>query len=86
MELLEKWEEQDRKSKAGRKPLFSYRAIIILFWMHKDAKDNRYNAIARTLFAQMTPETARTSTSPGSPVTSGTGTDATGERSTGCSR
>jgi hypothetical protein len=57
VEEIQKWQKEDRKSAAGRKPIFSHRAIIILFWMHKDAQDSRYKAIARTLFAQMTPET-----------------------------
>lgn len=57
VELVQGWEAADRKSNAGRKPLFSYRAIFILLWMHKDDKDDRYNRIAQTLFAQTTPET-----------------------------
>lgn len=59
VELLERWENQDRKSKAGRKPLFSYRAIVILLWMHKEAGDDRYKRIAQTLYAQMTPATRK---------------------------
>lgn len=55
--VLESWRTTDRKSAAGRRPLFSDRAIIILFWMHKDAGNSRYKSIARTLYAQMTPET-----------------------------
>lgn len=57
VEALEKWAREDRKSNAGRKPLFSFRAVLVLYMMHMDAQDNRYNNIARTLFAQMTPET-----------------------------
>lgn len=57
VDKLEGWATAERKSNAGRKPHMSFRTVLILFMMHIDAGDNRYNAVARTLFAQMTPET-----------------------------
>ncbi|MFG6402532.1 hypothetical protein [Microbacterium sp. P04] len=57
VEALEGWAKDERKSNAGRKAKFSFRAVLILYLMHVDARDNRYNTIARTLFAQLTPET-----------------------------
>lgn len=56
-EDFEQWAAEKRKSKAGRKPKIPFRAVCILYIMHMDAGDNRFNAIARTLFAQSTPET-----------------------------
>lgn len=56
-EELERWANEQRKSKAGRKPLMSFRTVLILFAMHMDAGDQPYNRIAKTLFAQTTPET-----------------------------
>lgn len=57
VQALEKYDQEDRKSNAGRKPLFTFRAVLILYMMHIDDKNNRYDHIARTLYAQMTPET-----------------------------
>jgi len=57
VEKLEQAARAERKSNAGRKPHMSIRTVLILFIMHIDSGDNRYNAVARTLFAQMTPET-----------------------------
>lgn len=57
VEKVEGWAAAERKSNAGRKPHMSFRTVLILFMMHIDAGDNRYNAVARTLFAQMTPDT-----------------------------
>lgn len=57
VEKVEEWARAERKSNAGRKPHMSFRTVLVLYMMHIDAGDNRYNAVARTLFAQMTPET-----------------------------
>ncbi|MCR2813029.1 hypothetical protein [Microbacterium sp. zg.Y1084] len=57
IERLEQWSESRRKSKAGRKATMSFRTVLVLFIMHMDAGDQRYRAIAKTLFAQTTPET-----------------------------
>jgi len=54
---FEQWAKEKKKSKAGRKAKISFRAVCVLYMMHMDAGDNRFNAIARTLFAQSTPET-----------------------------
>lgn len=57
VEFLEKCQQEDRKSAAGRKPQLSFRAVLILLMMHIDGGDARYGTIARTLFAKTTPET-----------------------------
>ncbi|GAA5037707.1 hypothetical protein ACFQRL_14165 [Microbacterium fluvii] len=57
LDKLDAWARAERKSNAGRKPHMSFRTVLILFMMHIDAGDNRYNSVARTLFAQLTPET-----------------------------
>lgn len=56
-ELLTRYDREDRKSAAGRKPQLTYRTILILLAMHIDHGDGRYNTIASTLFAKTTPET-----------------------------
>jgi len=58
VDALERWADERRKSNAGRKPLMSFRTVLILFVMHLDSdSDQRCNNIAKTLFAQTTPET-----------------------------
>lgn len=54
---MELWAREDRKSNASRNPLFTFRATLTLYLMRLDAGDNRHKDIARTLHAQMTPET-----------------------------
>lgn len=56
VELIDKWKKEDRRSGAGRKPLMTHRAVLILFLMHMDDGDSRYDAIATTLYARTTPE------------------------------
>ncbi|WP_449407127.1 hypothetical protein [Microbacterium maritypicum] len=57
VEFLERCQNEDRKSAAGRKPQLSFRAMLILFLMHIDNGDARYGTIAKTLFARTTPAT-----------------------------
>ncbi|WP_404474146.1 hypothetical protein [Microbacterium aerolatum] len=57
VEFLERCQQEDRKSSAGRKPQLSFRAVLILLMMHVDGGDARYGTIARTLFAKTTPAT-----------------------------
>jgi len=57
VEFLEKCHKADRKSAAGRKPLLSFRTVLILLLMQVDGGDARYGTIAKTLFARTTPET-----------------------------
>jgi hypothetical protein len=56
-ELLEEWAASERKSNAGRKPHLSFRAVLILHLMHAAEGSIRYQRIARTLFARLTPQT-----------------------------
>ncbi|MGA7148812.1 MAG: hypothetical protein WBX17_10035 [Microbacterium sp.] len=53
---LERWAHETRKSNAGRKPHMPFRALLILHLMHTDAGSNRYNDVAKTLFARLDPE------------------------------
>lgn len=55
-DLLEEWARQDRKSNAGRKPYMPFRALLTLHLMHTDSGTNRYNDVARTLYARLTSE------------------------------
>jgi len=54
--LLEQWASEGRKSNAGRKAHMPFRALLILHLMHTDDGNNRYNNVARTLYARLTPE------------------------------
>ena len=53
--LLEQWANEERKGPVGRKALISHRAALILYLMHMDAGSVRYDDIARTLSARLTP-------------------------------
>ena len=54
--LLEQYAREERKSNAGRKPYMPFRALLILHLMHTDSGANRYNDVARTLYAQLSPD------------------------------
>ena len=56
-EALDAWFSSERKSNAGRKAHLSFRAVLILHLMHAADGNIRYQNIARTLSARMTPET-----------------------------
>ena len=57
VEYLERCQQEDRKSAAGRKPQLSFRSVLILLMMHIDDGDARYGTIAKTLFARTTEDT-----------------------------
>ncbi|WP_417374451.1 hypothetical protein [Glutamicibacter protophormiae] len=56
VDMLQQWDEEDRKASSGRKPLINFRATLTLYLMHTDGGNQRYWDVARTLSARLTDE------------------------------